>query len=91
MPDVAPPIRAGSVRADADGNLWILPTTTDAARGELVYDIVNPARGLVRRVRLPYGRTIAGFAPGGIVYLAVGDAASGVVVERTTVRGLTGR
>ncbi len=28
LPDYYPPIRQGAVRADADGNLWILPTTT---------------------------------------------------------------
>ena len=31
MPDYHPPIRQGQVRADRDGNLWILPTTSTAA------------------------------------------------------------
>src|SRR5207253_2470151 len=49
--DYYPPFRIGAVLPDADGNLWILPRTSSLSKkGELVYDIVNPKRGLVQRV-----------------------------------------
>lgn len=35
----------------------------------LAYDIVNRAGTLVERIQLPAGRSIAGFGPGGVVYL----------------------
>ncbi|MBC8087804.1 MAG: hypothetical protein H7Z40_11110, partial [Phycisphaerae bacterium] len=39
LPDYYPPIRNGATKADADGNLWILPTTSARSlKGELVYD-----------------------------------------------------
>jgi hypothetical protein len=73
------------VLADRDGNLWILPNVaTHVKDGPRVYDVVNPARGLVRRVRVPAGRTIVGFGPRGVVYLSAGGA-NGIVIERTTV------
>jgi hypothetical protein len=89
MSDYWPPIRPGAALPDADGNLWILPrTTTLSKNGELVYDVVNPKGGLVRRVRLPVGRSIAGFGKGGVVFLQVGDLANGFTLERTTVPGI---
>jgi hypothetical protein len=189
LPDYYPPIRAGAVRADADGNLWILPTTTSeqtlmalaaqtlaggmggggrggpppgvmammggaagggrggdagavrgggaagagaagaagatgaagAARGAqqqaagaqradsaragqppqgnpaaalmalagaagqpqvgFIYDIVNRKGELVERIQLPVGRTLVGFGPGGVVYLAAREG-RGMVLER---------
>ena len=84
--DYYPPIRIGSVMPDRDGNLWILPTrTTQSRSGELVYDIVNPKRGLVQRVRLPLGRSVVGFGKGGVVYLQRGSMQSGFVVEKRTI------
>jgi hypothetical protein len=172
LPDYYPPIRQNTSRADADGNLWLLPTTSaqqnvlamaaqalagqgggrggfpgaggppagaDAGRGGrggaagaagagaagargagaagaagargadstarggaaaganpmqalqalagtfqqagLVYDIVNRQGELVERVQLPAGRTIVGFGPGGVVYMAVREG-RGMVLER---------
>ena len=37
---------------------------------QLVYDVVNRQGELVERVKLPPNRTILGFGPGGVVYLA---------------------
>jgi hypothetical protein len=75
-----------SAMADLDGNLWILPTSSaQSQHGELVYDVVNPKRGLFERVRLPIGRSIAGFGKGGVVYLQAGDLATGFTLERATV------
>jgi hypothetical protein len=49
-----------------------------------VYDVVNPGRGLVRRVRLPRERSIAGFGKGS-VYLQHGNLQDGFVLERYAV------
>jgi hypothetical protein len=85
LPDYYPPIRLNSVMPDLDGNLWILPTSSaQSKQGELVYDVVN-AKGDFHRVRMPVGRSIAGFGKGGIVYLQSGDRTNGFYLERTRV------
>lgn len=83
IPDYRPPFSRGSVRADADGNIWI--RTTTMVKGQPVYDIVNRRGELTDRVQLPPFRTIAGFGPG-VVYMAVKDAAGVVHVERARVK-----
>lgn len=86
MADYYPPIRAGAATADADGNLWVLPTTSAQSRkGELVYDVINPKDGLRLRVRIPVGRSVVGFGSGGVVYLAAGSIASGFALERAVL------
>jgi hypothetical protein len=92
IPDYYPPIRQGAVRPDQDGNLWILPTTSAQSQaGELVYDVVNRKGELTQRVRLPVGRSIAGFGKGGIVYLMSQDATSKQwTLEKTKVLDWTG-
>jgi len=84
LPDFYPPLSQGHVFADRDNNLWILPATTTLAGNGLVWDVVNRKGEVFERVRLPEGRDIAGFGPGGVVYLkrAVGDR---VVLERGRV------
>jgi hypothetical protein len=78
IPDYYPPIRPGAAIPDLDGNLWILPATSAQSQGgELVYDVVSPQRGLFERVRIPAGRSIAGFGKGGVVYLLVGERVNG--------------
>ncbi len=152
LPDYYPPIRSGSTLADRDGNLWILPSTsnlsaqiaaqmtagqggrggfgggapgrparsarwatrqagrvprvTPTGRGgrggaggmgalagmlpnmanmpPLVYDVVNGKGELVHRVQLPAGRQIAGFGPGGTVYLLAREGRE-VFLEKTRV------
>jgi len=70
MPSYFPPLRMGYTKGDADGNLWILPTTSAQSKaGELVYDVVSSKGVLTERVRVPLGRAIAGFGAGGVVYL----------------------
>jgi hypothetical protein len=82
--DYYPPIRVGAATADLDGNLWILPTTSAQSKnGELVYDVLSPKKGLFERVRMPVGRSIAGFGKGGVVYLMSGDRTNGFYLERT--------
>jgi len=71
MPDYVPPLRSGYTMGDADGNLWILPTSSaQSERGELVYDVVSSKGVLTERVRIPLGRTVVAFGTGGIVYLS---------------------
>lgn len=70
LPDYRPAFRQGSLRADTEGNLWI--RTTLVANGGPVYDVVNGQGELVDRVSLPFGRVIAGFAPG-LVFMGVND------------------
>ncbi len=87
IPDYYPAIRAGATKADLDGNLWILPTTSaQATAGELVYDVVNNKGELFQRVRLPVGRSIAGFGHNGVVYLMHRDpVTTGWFLERTKI------
>ena len=86
IPDYYPAIRAGATKADLDGNLWILPTTSAQAKaGELVYDVINNKGELFQRVRLPVGRSIAGFGHNGVVYLMYRNAELGWTLERTKI------
>jgi hypothetical protein len=86
LPDYYPPIRPGAVRTDLDGNIWILPTTSaQSVAGELIYDVVNRKGELTHRVRVPAGRSIAGFGKGGTVYLMWRDGVNGWYLERTHV------
>ncbi|MEO7360071.1 MAG: hypothetical protein ABI120_07070 [Gemmatimonadaceae bacterium] len=86
IPDYYPAIRAGATKADLDGNHWILPTTSaQATSGELVYDVINNKGELFQRVRLPVGRSIAGFGHNGVVYLMYRDAELGWLLERTRI------
>ena len=83
LPDFMPAFNTGASRGDADGNLWIRTTARRAgAIGGPIYDVLDRTGKLIDRVQVPAGRTIVGFAPGGIVYL-VGREASGDVIERT--------
>lgn len=85
LPDYYPPIRRGAVMADVDGNIWILPTTSAQSKsGELIYDVVTDRGVLKERVRLPRGRSIAGFGRDGVVYLMT-RVQDHWMVERTRV------
>jgi hypothetical protein len=70
----------------------VLPTTSAQSKGgELVYDIVNRKGELTQRVRLPEGRSIAGFGKGGTVYLMSQDAATKLwTLEKAHVVDWTG-
>ena len=49
--DYYPAIRIGAAKADLDGNIWIIPTTSAQSKaGELVYDVVNNRGELTHRV-----------------------------------------
>ncbi len=84
--DYYPAIRPGAVKADLDGNLWILPTSSAQSKaGELIYDIVNNRGVLTQRVRLPVGRSIAGFGHNGVLYLMQRDANGAWFLERSQI------
>ena len=76
IPDYMPPIKQGSTKADADNNLWILPTTSSQAGKGLVYDVVNKKDGLFERVRLPADCVLAGFGKGGVIFVSKFDSAT---------------
>ena len=71
LPDYKPAFTPGSTRADTQGNLWIRTSQNIDARP--VYDVINRRGELIDRVQLPANRVLAGFGPGGVVYLAVRD------------------
>ena len=84
--DYYPAIRQGAAKADLDGNLWILPTTSAQAKnGELIYDVLNNKGVLFQRVRLPLDRAIAGFGHDGVVYLMYRDGTAGWYLERVKI------
>lgn len=84
LPDYKPPFAAGGARADADGNIWVREIPTKPYPGP-VYDVIDGRGALVDRVIIPAGTAIAGFGPGGIVYLGRRDDA-GVHLMKAAVR-----
>ena len=83
LPDYRPAFSQGAARADEDGNLWVRTSATRAgAIAGVIYDVINAQGALVDRLQLPAGRTIAGFAKGGIVYMVARDK-TGAWIERT--------
>ena len=86
MPDYYPPIRTGSVVADRDANLWILPTTSTQAKGGLLYDVVNARGGLFERVQLPHDCALAGFGNKSAIYLACSEKAAGDTASKTFLK-----
>jgi hypothetical protein len=83
LPDYRPAFRQGASRGDSDGNLWI--RTTKSVNGGSVYDVINNKGELTDRVLVPPGRVIAGFGPGGVVYMGVVDGEI-IRLERARVR-----
>ncbi len=73
IPDYYPPTAALAVLADGDNHVWIRPKLPAPDPGFVVWDIVDRNDGLIDRVRVPATRTIAGFGPGGFVYLVSRD------------------
>jgi hypothetical protein len=85
LPDYYPPLRRSEVQADLDGNVWILPGTSTVRSGGFVWDVVNRKGEIVERVQLPQGRGLAGFGPGGTVYMSSAVRAGSWRLERGRV------
>jgi len=86
LPDYYPPIlQSGAMKADFDGNVWILPSTTKQVGRGLLYDVVNRKGELVERVRLPDDRALEGFGANGAVYLT-SHGPNGAHLERARMR-----
>lgn len=86
LPDYKPPFFSGSVRADADGNLWVLTIPTKGiAGGGSVYDVISGKGELIDRVQVPKDRMIVGFGRGGIVYLAAREGTA-TKLEKAKIR-----
>ena len=89
LPDYQPPFFATSTRADADGNLWVLTIPTKPQPAGTVYDVINAKGEVTERVLIPEGRTVLGFGPGGVVYLArrtTEGTATTTTIERARVK-----
>ncbi len=78
IPDFRPPTGRNALLADADNHLWLLPLATvpppPDQRGAAIWDVIDRDGVVIDRMRIPEGKTIAGFGPGGIVYLVSRDA-----------------
>ncbi len=81
LPDYKPAFGQGSVRADADGRLWVRTIPTKPTPGGAVYDVIDRSGTLVDRVQVPAGTTIAGFGAGKVVILGMRNA-SGLHLQR---------
>jgi hypothetical protein len=85
LPDYRPPFSQGAVRADADGNLWVRTNPAKPTPGGTVFDLVSREGGLIDRLQIPQGYTVAGFGKGKIVYLTMRDQ-SGIHLARVRLR-----
>jgi hypothetical protein len=88
LPDYFPPLRQAQAKVDVEGNIWLLPATSSLStttQAGLVYDVVNRKGEIFERVRLPEKRSLAGFGPGGIVYLSYVPTRGDARLERATI------
>jgi hypothetical protein len=69
FPSFWPAVQPGSVLADLNANLWILPTTSMNSANGFTYDVVNRKGEVFERVQLPKGYVLVGFGPNNTVYL----------------------
>jgi hypothetical protein len=86
FPSFYPPIQQGSVLADLDGRLWILPTTSTNVANGMTYDIVNRKGEVVERVQLPKDRVLVGFGPHNTVYMSRTEGTN-TYLERALLAG----
>lgn len=73
FPQFWPPVEPGSVLADLDGHLWILPAISTNVANGLTYDVVNRNGEIIERVQLPKDHVLVGFGPHDVVYMTKAD------------------
>jgi hypothetical protein len=86
FPSFWPPIQPGSVLADLEGHLWILPTTSTNVANGLTYDVVNRNGEVIERVQLPKDHVLVGFGTRNVVYLTKADGKA-TYLERAMLTG----
>jgi len=86
FPQFWPPVQPGSVLADDDAHLWILPTTSTNAANGFTYDVVDRPGKIIEGVQLPKGHVLVGFGPHDTVYLTKAEGTS-TFLERATLKG----
>jgi hypothetical protein len=84
FPSFYPPIQPGSLLADLEGRLWILPTTSTNVANGFTYDVVDRKGEVVERVQVPKDRVIVGFGPHNTVYLSRSEGKS-TFLERASL------
>jgi|SRR5665213_130719 hypothetical protein len=75
LPDYKPAFASGAVHSDADAKLWVRIINDDTTAAGPEYDVIDRSGKLIDCVVTPKGTTVAGFGPGGVVYLGVRDKA----------------
>ncbi|MEO7102911.1 MAG: hypothetical protein ABI311_05845 [Gemmatimonadaceae bacterium] len=75
LPDYKPAFASGAVHSDAEGKLWVRIINEDTTAAGPEYDVIDRSGKLIDCVVTPKGTTVAGFGPGGVVYLGVRDKA----------------
>jgi hypothetical protein len=82
LADYRPAFQGAPMLADADGNVWILPTPEKplSPNPGPVYDVVNHARKLIDRVQLSPGFAVEGFSPG-YVFMSIREDTTIVLVK----------
>ncbi len=73
VPEYAPATTRSPMLADADNHVWLRPVPLTPEAGFVIWDVISRTDGVVDRVRIPESRTIAGFGPGGFIYLVAHD------------------
>jgi len=86
FPTFWPPIQPGTVLADLEGHLWILPTTSTNVANGLTYDVVNRNGEVIERVQLPKDHVLVGFGTRNVVYLTKADGKA-TYLERAVLAG----
>jgi hypothetical protein len=86
FPQFWPPIQPGTVLADLEGHLWILPTTSTNVVNGLTYDVVDRNGQVIERVQLPKDHVLVGFGPRNVVYLTKADGKA-TYLERAMLTG----
>ena len=85
FPSFWPPIEPGSVMADLEGHLWILPTTSTNVANGLTYDVVSRTGDVIERVQLPKDHALAGFGPHNVLYMTKTEGKA-TYLERALLR-----